>query len=385
MSERRAPRVTPPRDSGERFGVTDRGRTVWGVVVATTQNPLFEQLPSCEACGSPVFVLRYGLAADVLDLGDPRAWMVVERGCIIEPIAGGIHAANVCTACGRIGDLQTDRAIIWNVEVSSPVPKLVPALDRPVRAVYDAASWEDPGACDLFHFAALRGRWADDVALEAVAIARLLDAERRLQVEDYTDELRGRAAALLDDDRLRWIDRLELHAELGRDATLRDPEAGYLHLRAALQLAQDEAALRRFMVSDPDASWTYPDVPWLAIDTAEAAAFAGRNREALALLRWAVPACGDRDVAHGGAVTGVGLAAAAGDDDFELDCQLVLLEDLCQAWRNDDHDPVAAAWPRLEELVGSDPTGTRRRRAVTTIEGWYTPVERADLLRRLRA
>jgi hypothetical protein len=96
--------------------VTGRGRTVWGVVVATTQNPLFEQLPSCEACGSPVFVLRYGLAADVLDLGDPRAWMVVDRGCIIEPIAGGIHAANVCTACGRIGDLQTDRAIIWNVE-----------------------------------------------------------------------------------------------------------------------------------------------------------------------------------------------------------------------------------------------------------------------------
>jgi hypothetical protein len=354
-------------------------------MVETIENPLFDRLPACEKCGSPVFVLRYGLDADELDLGDPRAWMVVDRGPVIEPIAGGIHAANVCTACGRIGDLQTDRAIVWNVEISSPVPKLVPPLDRPVRAVYDAAGWDDPGACDLFHLAALRGRWADDVVLEAVAIARLLDAERRLQVAHYTDEVRGRATALLDDDRLRWIDRIELHAELGRDATLRDPETGYLHLRAALELAQDEAAMRRFKASDPDADWTYPDVPWLAIDTAEAAAFADRDREALALLRWAVPACGERDVAHGGAVIGVGLAAEAGDGDFELDCQLVLLEDLCLAWRDDVHDPVAQAWPRLEELVASDPTGARRRRAVATIAGWYTPDERADLLRRLGA
>jgi hypothetical protein len=351
-------------------------------------NPLLSQLPRCEACGEVELHLRYGLDERELDFSEPVSWALVPLQATMPIEAGGIHPASVCTSCGRIADLQTDRAVIWNVERSgSAVPKLVPPMEQPARAVYDAAEWEDAGACDLYHLACLRGRWADDCELEAIAIGRLLDAERRRYQDQYSDEVRARAHTLLADERSTSSARIELQTELGLDAMERqDPATAHRHLEEALRLTQDDQIQSALRTSGRDASRTPPDVPWLAIDTAEAADRAGEEGRALEILRWAVPRCGERPVQHGGAHLGRRLAAQAGDGDFELACELILLRELVEAWRDDDrHDPVAVQWPAIEALVAADPSGRRQRAAVADVERWFASASRDRLLGHLQA
>lgn len=346
-------------------------------------NPLLEELEACPTCGHPVFTFRYG-TFDEIDRSEPASWMIVDCGPSVEPITAGIQAATVCTSCGRITDLQTDRAIIWNVRDSgSPVPMLVPAIERPWDAVYDAREWDENGACDLFHLACLRGRWADDIELEAVATGRLLDAERRLYEDVYTDELRERAEVLVRDGRLSWVSGIELHSELGRDASGRDAERAYQHLRTALDLAVDSDAAAAFRADNPAGAPGMPDVPWLAIDTADAANEAGREEEALDLLRWAIPACTESDIQARGASLGSVLAHQMGDGDLALTCELLVLNERC-TWLSHD-TALEDAWSRIQPLLVSDPTGTRLRRARAEIDNWvYSEEVRAELLSRLR-
>lgn len=352
--------------------------------MTSAPNPLLEELEACDACGAPVFTLRYGSARDPAGDGEPRSWMTVVVGPTIEPIAGGVYPASVCTECGRITDLQSGRAIIWNVaQNGSPVPKLVPPVVGPWTWSYDVwPEWDDADSSDALHLQWLRGFWAGDIELEAAAIDRLLDAERRLHQGNHTDEVRDRALELLQDPRLSWNARISLHAELGREALSGDASEAYRHLRMAVDLARDDAAFAAYR-SEPD-GWASPDVPWLAIDAAEAADRAGSHDDALELLRWAVPRCGERDVKHGGAALGAPLARDAGDLRFQLECELITLEELCLAWRDDDSfDPIADAWPQLKRLVSSDPSGDLRARAVELVCHWFETSEKQALLRLL--
>lgn len=318
-------------------------------------NSLLERVPRCAACGAPEF--RFTYAPPDEDLGSAGWWFLISR----EPvsIAGGITPASVCTACGLIVGID-GRAIRWNLQDGSPVAKLVPPVEQPLRSVYDAAAGDAEDHRKLTELIAWRGRWADDVDLEATALARLIFLGR---VEGSVDpELLDRARHLLTDLRLGWVHRVDLHHQVG--LCVDDPEEAHHHLSMAYELGRDVMSRDAFL-GRGDERFALPDPSELAIDLAAAARDLDRTEEALRLLKQAgVPWAGDHDDQPTWAAFGRSVAEEQDDVDLLLQCELRLA---IQAFYDEDRTELTRAVRRIRELIDADASGARRRTATLTL------------------
>jgi hypothetical protein len=319
-------------------------------------NTLLEQVPRCPACGEPEF--RFLHPPQDWDPSWPSGWFLINREP--ETIAGGIVPASVCTSCGVIAGVD-GRAIRWNLEGGSPVPKLVPPVERPFESVYDAAEWDSEFYLEMNELIMLRGRWADDVDLEATALPRLILFSRA--EGGVPPELLERALTLLGDERLGWAHRVELHHEVG--LSLNESSEAYDQLSAALELATDKASRDAFSARERE-SFALPHAHELAIDLAEKAQQLGRHEEALRLLKSAgVPWVGDNDEQPGRAAFGKRLAEQQDDLEFLLECELRLA---IQAYYDEDGGEFRRSTRRIRELITADDTGHREQLAMTILK-----------------
>jgi hypothetical protein len=349
-------------------------------------NAFADELVACESCGEPVFTLLYDSSPvedDVQAGFDPGSWMTVRAEPLDEPLANGTHPTALCTACGSAGDWHRPRGIVWRV-TSGPgsLPALlVPAVERPYLAVFDAVYWDEAAWAPELEFLCLRGRWADEVGLEGVALARLLRLTRRSRPLAGETEQVLRARELLVADRLPWSLRVELHAEVGRSLATCQPLDALEHLQRALQLARDQDAQAEQARIDPDLVWNTPSVAEIAIDTAECAERLGQTSQAFELLRWAVAACReDPERQADGAALGIELSAQHRDREARLDFELIRLYG---QYRYDAGPDIDVEWATYEDLLADDPTGALRQRLTETVQGWDLREASHEVLRQL--
>jgi hypothetical protein len=249
---------------------------------------IFDRFDGCPSCGAPVFDLIYDdQPADDADDGfDPRAWMRVWAEPLEEPLAGGTHPTGLCVGCGRAADHYRHRAICWR-PASGPgslASLLVPPVDQPYHAVQHGVDLDADSYAAQIEFLVLRGRWSDDVELEAIALARLLQCMRADEAPAHETREIVRARDLLDDERLSNRSRIELHAEVGRGLVVCRPTDALEHLRAALRLAQHETTRAEPAPRHREGFFTGLSVDELAIDIAECALHLDET-EVLEMLR----------------------------------------------------------------------------------------------------
>jgi hypothetical protein len=367
----------PPDSDGEADTVGTSGFGMIG-------NAFADQLAACESCGKPVFTLLYDSSpvdADAETGFDPCSWMTIWADPLDEPLANGTHPTALCTACGSAQDWQRPRGILWRV-TSGPgsLPALlVPPVDRPYLAMFDAVVWDDEAWAPELEFLALRGRWADDVELEGIALARLLRLTRKNGPLDDETEQVLRARELLVDNRLPWSLRVELHAEVGRSLATCQPLDALEHLQRAQQLSRDQEAQAEQARIDPDLVWNSPSVAEIAIDTAELAEQLEQDSQAFELLRWAVPACGENpERQKDGATLGIELALKHRDREAQLEFELIRLY---RQYRDDAGPDLDLEWPTYEELLAGDATGALRQQMIQTVQGWDLRDAKHEVLR----